>query len=284
MTRSYLGYVSSQTTDFIPLMTYGTATGGSSSSITVGGESYTMLTFTSDDNLVVSKAGLFDCLLVGGGGGGGSNSDLNTYKGGGGAGGVALQTIYLEAATYAIDIGAGGSQTLNGISTRLSATLTDLTATGGGAGSGVRLGGNIEAGVGGCGGGGGGINNATVKLGGYGAQGFAGGDGVQTIGQAAGGGGGGSAVGANASGTVGGNGGAGFDASAFRGEVADTTRYAGGGGGGGASGGTGGSGGGGNRGASGSANTGGGGGGNTATGSNNAGSGGSGIALIRFKS
>jgi hypothetical protein len=43
---------------------YGTATGGSSSSITVGADNYTLLTFTSDDNLVVSTAGLFDVLLA----------------------------------------------------------------------------------------------------------------------------------------------------------------------------------------------------------------------------
>jgi hypothetical protein len=46
MTRSYLGYVSSQTTDTIVVQGYGVATGGSSSSITVGGIDYTLLTFT----------------------------------------------------------------------------------------------------------------------------------------------------------------------------------------------------------------------------------------------
>ena len=50
--------------------TYGTATGGASSStITVSGVQYTMLTFTSTATLTVTKAGLFDVLLVGGGGG-----------------------------------------------------------------------------------------------------------------------------------------------------------------------------------------------------------------------
>jgi hypothetical protein len=41
---------------------YGTATGGSSSSITVGGQNYTLLTFTSSSTLTVTKAGLFDVL------------------------------------------------------------------------------------------------------------------------------------------------------------------------------------------------------------------------------
>jgi hypothetical protein len=51
---------------------YGTATGGSSSSVVVGGINYTLLTFSTDSNLVVSKSGLFDVLLIGGGGSGGS--------------------------------------------------------------------------------------------------------------------------------------------------------------------------------------------------------------------
>jgi hypothetical protein len=268
--------------DWVDVSTgYGVATGGSSSDpITVGGVAYTMLTFTADSNLVVSKAGLFDCLLVGGGAGAGANGDSNLFGGGGGGGGVTEQTIFLEAATYALDVAAGGALFVDGLSTRISASLTSLTATGGGRGGG-RLINSSRPGSGGCGGGG--IGQSDFNTGGLGNQGFAGGNGVATVGQAAGGGGGGSAVGANGSGTVGGDGGAGFDASAFRGETANTTRYAGGGGGGGASGGTGGSGGGGNRTVAGSANTGGGGGGNNATGSNNGAAGGSGIALIRFK-
>ena len=42
---------------------YGAATRGSSSSISVGGQSYTLLTFTSSGTLTVSTAGLFDVLL-----------------------------------------------------------------------------------------------------------------------------------------------------------------------------------------------------------------------------
>jgi hypothetical protein len=37
---------------------------------TVDSQNYTLLTFTSDDDLVVSTAGLFDVLMFGGGGGG----------------------------------------------------------------------------------------------------------------------------------------------------------------------------------------------------------------------
>jgi hypothetical protein len=270
--------------DWVDLSTgYGVATGGASTAISVGGTAYTLLTFTSDSNLVVTKAGLFDCLLVGGGGGAGSNQGLVNYTGGGGGGGVTEQTIYLAAATYAVDIGAGGALQIQGATTRLNSALTSLTAVGGGRGGGSLSGFTVDApSNGGCGGGGLGepTGGATGALG---AQGFNGANGVSTRGQAGGGGGGGGANGSAGSGTVGGNGGAGFDASTFRGEAGATTFYAGGGGGGGASGGTGGSGGGGNRSVAGTANTGGGGGANTATGTNNATTGGSGIVLVRFK-
>ena len=65
---------------------YGTATGGTSSPITVSGVDYTLLTFTSSSTLAVTKSGLFDCLVLAGGGGGGS--DTTPIPGGaGGPGG-----------------------------------------------------------------------------------------------------------------------------------------------------------------------------------------------------
>ena len=62
MTRSYLGYVSSQTTDTIFAGTYGTATGGvgSPTAVTISGTNYEYLTFTATGTLTVTKAGLFD--------------------------------------------------------------------------------------------------------------------------------------------------------------------------------------------------------------------------------
>jgi hypothetical protein len=261
---------------------YGVATGGTSSSITVSGVNYTLLRFTTDSSLVVSRAGLFDALLVGGGSGGW----YGTVAGGGGAaGGLLQQTIYLTAATYTVDIGAGGSpvtaevnQSL-GLPTTLGVSPSGLTAVGGlyqflygssGATSGVigSLGGAINSQTAG------GSNNV---------QGYKGGNSTATTNAGAGGGAG--SVGGNGATTVGGTGGTGFDASAFRGEVANTTRLAGGGGGGASV--TQGSGtdGGGNAGAvtgsNGTANTGGGGGGVAAAGT--AGSGSSGVLLVRFK-
>lgn len=264
---------------------YGSAAGGASSTaITVAGTAYTMLTFTADSTLTVSRAGLFDVLLVGGGGGGGANGGASQGMGGGGAGGLTVQTVYLPATTYSIDIGAGGAKFASGLSTRLVSTdVTSLAGVGGGKGGGFTSIVELVADSGGCGGGGAsGIPPRNTA--GLGLQGFAGATGITTNGQGGGGGGGATAAGGAPSGTAGGVGGAGFDASTFRGEVAATTRYAGGGGGGGASAGTGGVGGGGNRGVPGTANTGGGGGGNTAIANDDAAAGGSGIALIRFKS
>lgn len=149
MTRSYLGYVSSQTTDFIPLMTYGVATGGTSSSITDNGVAYTLLSFTTDGTLTVSKEGLFDVFLVGGGGGGGARGS-NGEASGGGAGGMVFQdTVYLTATTYTVDVGAGGVGGVagvnfyalencgyhSGIYNSTTAPTTVITAVGGGGGA-----------------------------------------------------------------------------------------------------------------------------------------------------
>jgi hypothetical protein len=264
---------------------YGSASGGASSTaISVAGTAYTMLTFTADATLTVSKAGLFDVLLVGGGGGAGANGGGSQGIGGGGAGGLAVQTIFLNAATYSIDIGAGGAQYTSGLTTRLISTdVTSLSGTGGGKGGGFSSVVELVGDNGGCGGGGA-SGIAPRNTAGLGLQGFSGGTGTIVNGNGGGGGGGATAAGAIPVLTAGGNGGAGYDASTFRGEAATTTYYAGGGGGGGASGGTGGVGGGGNRGVAGTANTGGGGGGNTTIAGNNGAAGGSGIALIRFKS
>jgi hypothetical protein len=59
---------------------YGVATGGTSSSITVSSQTYTLLSFTSDGSLVVVTGGIFDVLAFGGGGGGG-NTVGSSYGG-----------------------------------------------------------------------------------------------------------------------------------------------------------------------------------------------------------
>lgn len=256
---------------------YGVATGGDSSvTITVGGESYTMLTFLSSGTLTVTDAGVFDLLIVGGGAGGVSDS---IYCGGGGAGGLMyVDKVYFDA-NQTVTIGAGGGNANHGTGSAVGGIIAPTGSTGrsrfqergGGHGSGGGGGYSIGAGSPGDG--------VTGNNGGaYGGGG------------AAGGGGGGAGAAGNpssSSSAVGGTGGAGADVSAWRGESATTTYYAGGGGGSSST--TniaGGIGGGGTGEAtnglqSGVANTGGGGGSRQGTGSS--GSGGSGIVLVRFK-
>lgn len=115
------GYISSSSTDRVfSSLGYGIATGnGTTSTITSGGLTYTLLSFTTDGVLTVSSAGLFEFLLVGGGGGAGnccwrSPAPTTAACGAGGGGGGVMgfdQTlsIYLPATTYSMDVGLGGS-------------------------------------------------------------------------------------------------------------------------------------------------------------------------------
>jgi len=106
------GYVSGTFVQQIAYTPYGNASGGSSSAITVSGQSYTLLTFTSDGTLTVNRSGLFDLLLVGGGGGGaGRGGASDAGGGGGGGGGIFQDSVYLAAGSYTVDVGAGGAGT-----------------------------------------------------------------------------------------------------------------------------------------------------------------------------
>jgi hypothetical protein len=280
---------------------YGTATGGTSSSITVGGINYTLLTFTTDGTLTVTKAGLFDVLMFGGGAGGGASSGRSSSGGGGGAGGFIQSTLYLDT-NQSIDIGAGGAGGTtpagpggSGLGSSINSAARSFGAPGGGGGGNISSSGNFNPQRGGCGGGGAtaslvetytGQTSVNVTV-----NGFGGGNATTAdAGGGAGGGGGVTAVGAGGAGNVGGAGGAGYDVNAFTGAG---SLFKGGGGGGGArtTGGAGGSsvggagGGGLVAGSAAAANTasgGGGGGTNDATGANG-GAGGSGIVYVRFK-
>lgn len=240
-------------------LVYGVATGGSSSTITVDGESYTLLTFTSTGTLTVTEPGVFDYVAIAPGGGGGQ-------QGGGGAGGAAEGTVYISA-NQTVTIGAGGS-------THSSIGNGILAYGGGDGGSGYGFT-TSEFVTGGCGGGESSQGTPSVAV-----QGNVGG---AYSGSNGGGGGGLGAVGSAATGGAGGNGGAGKDYSAWLGQSAGTTYK--GGGGGGYPNGTGGTGGGGNDNpqTGGTANSGGGGGAGTGSGGSGGGSGGSGIVYVRFK-
>ena len=215
---------------------YGVATGGTSSSITVSGTAYTLLSITTDTNLVVSRSGLFDVVLVAGGGGAHGGESPTSGGGGGGGGGViglsaVTTTIYLPAATYAVDVGAGGSGASGGTQggTGLNSAIASVISAAGGGGAGKTGYSGNQAGSGASGAGGsnsntGGVSNQSIA-------GNVGGN--STANSNAGGGGGAAAVGGNGSSTTGGAGGNGSDISTF---ISGATSYAGAGGGGGATG------------------------------------------------
>jgi hypothetical protein len=253
---------------------YGAATGGTSSSITVSSVNYTLLTFTSDSTLTVTKAGLFDVLLFGGAGGGGY---WGTGGGGGGSGGITQQTVYLSA-NQTVDIGAGGASLgYPGFPSSIGSIPTAIMASGSGFNFIPTF--YSDPTGGGVGGSSGGSAAVTGNI-----QGFGGG--ASNGGNSAGGGGGGAtSAGADSGATTGGAGGAGYDVSAF---IGGSVLYKGAGGGGAGSGGggaggssVGGNGDGGAGGTSAAANSASGGGarGPGATGGN----GGSGIIYVRFK-
>jgi hypothetical protein len=273
-------FTSASAATFFPSggITYGTATGGASSSITVSGTNYTMLNFTTDTNLVVSKAGLFDLLLVGGGGGGGTGGS-GVGTGGGGGAEVEQMTIYLDAATYAVTIGAGGAASTVGNSTRIGTAVSVIGGGGGGVNGSIQ-----QTLMGGSGGGANGNQPTAFGLSMLGSTSLGNSGGQGTLSAQAGGGGGGiGSVGGNSSSGVGGNGGTGLGLTTFTGATITTFVAAGGGGSAVTTNGTGGSSVGGNAGAVptvGVANSGsGGGGGWNATGA----AGGSGRLLVRFK-
>ena len=264
---------------------YGSGTGGTSSAITIGGVATTLMTFTASGTFTVSKAGIFDLLIVGGGAAGCNSSNLSSQAGGGGgAGGLEEYTpVYLTAGAYTVTVGGASSGAGN------PSSMGNFVVPGGGYFYGSRVDGSdtqFQPSNGSpCGGGGNGL--FTTAGTGISGLGFAGGVGFNST--STGGGGGAGAVGAAGVSGTSGLGGAGTDISVFLGQSAGTTFKGGGGGGGGTTGRAGGSGGGGTGGSTGAvgsagtANTGGGGGGAGTASTNVAGGqGGSGIVYVRF--
>ena len=282
---------------------FASATGGTTSDITVGSDNYRVHKFTGNGTFDITVGGEMEMLVVGGGGGGGA------YRaGGGGAGGYKALTELLDAGEYAISVGAGGSggssssttDASNGANGNGSSIAGILSVDGGGQG-GARAENDscstnqliVDGGDGGSGGGAGGAyfgpSGCGIGTGGDSTgNGNKGANGTRSnsAGDVGTGGGGGAGAEGNSTNIDGNsNGGAGIASSI----TGSSVTYAGGGGGASSpsrgGNGTGGTGGGGDAGASGSdgsANTGGGGGGGydeTSTG----GDGGSGIVIIRYK-
>lgn len=259
------------------------ASGGTETTISEGGVTYKVHTFTSNGTLTVSTGGEFEYLIVAGGGGGGTR-----HGGGGGAGGWRSGTATVAAGAASIVVGSGGAGGV--VNTSRGANGGDssafgITATGGGGGGSFNA--NSNGADGGSGGGAcSGEDPYATPGAGTSGQGYAGGTVTAGGFPGTGGGGAGATGGTNVEG-VGGAGGDGLSSSIN----GTATMYAGGGGGAGET--TAGAGGDGGGGAgaigdaaptAGTANTGGGGGGarNASAISLNGGAGGSGVVIVRY--
>jgi hypothetical protein len=195
MTRSYMGYVSSQTTDTVAILDYGVASGGTLTTPSDGGFTWQLLSFTGDGTLTVSETGLFDFFVLSGGGGLGRASS-GVSGGAGAGGGILTGTIYLTAGTYTVTVGAGGAANSNGGNIGgWSGIGSRLVMVGGGGGR-KNQGGETTMSIWGANGGGGCQGDSgspyVVQSGATSAiNGFSGGQGYNNSNYAAGGGGGG---------------------------------------------------------------------------------------------
>ena len=281
------------------------ATGGTVTEIFSSGIQYRVHTFTSvgTSSFQVLRGGDVEYLIVAGGGGGGRGEGMpgGDGAGGGGAGGLIQGQIMVNAQSYVVSVGIGGTG-----STAINQTggnggnsiFTSITAIGGGGGGSDANGGIGSTGGSGGSGGGAGAVYLTSTFGGIKTegQGNNGGDSPSSF-RSGGGGGGAGSVGQTSSSSNGGSGGNGISSDISGASLS----YSGGGGGGspgsegvGGVGGTGVGGTGGNKATSvpsaGQTNTGGGGGGGSGYGTSQdaniysiGASGGSGIVIIRYR-
>lgn len=203
---------------------YAAATGGDSESlISSNGSAFTLHTFLSSGNFVVSNAGFVDLMLIGAGGSTTGSYGNGIGYGGGGGGEIKIEhNFYLPVGTYSVVIGAGIAASGGGRTYIVdSNTLLLSIATGGGLGTGGTNGAVYGSNGGGSGGWGGSNAGGFDVLG----IGFTGGSGL--FNDSRGGGGAGAAANGVAAGS-GGQGGAGRDISLWIGQSAGTTYKAGG--------------------------------------------------------
>jgi hypothetical protein len=196
-TTGYVEYWDPTSSSWIGIGAFA-ASGGATSTYTIGPTTYKVHTFLSSDALsVFSGSKLVDYMIIGGGGGGG------TLGGGGGAGGYLSGSITLSPGTYSVVIGGGANGGAPGTAggTGGSTTAFSLTALGGGGGGSHTGGGTSVSGTSGGSGGGASDNNNSYSYGnGTVGQGNRGGNGsavFSNIPRGGGGGGGASGVGAD---------------------------------------------------------------------------------------
>jgi len=75
----------------------------------VKGATYRVHKFTSSSSITFDQAGYIDLLVVGGGGAGGASYNHDMGGGGGGGGLIERYNHYVDATTYSISVGAGGT-------------------------------------------------------------------------------------------------------------------------------------------------------------------------------
>jgi len=307
-TEGYIETYEAILTTWIPISSFlgVLATGGTETYILVNGLQYRVHTFTSvgTSSFQVLRGGQVDYLVVAGGGGGGRGEGMpgGDGAGGGGAGGLIQGQIMVNAQSYVVSVGIGGtgSTTINQTGVNgANSIFTSITAIGGGGGGSDANGGIGSTGGSGGSGGGAGSVYLTNTFGGIKTegQGNNGGDSPSSF-RSGGGGGGAGSVGQTISSSNGGSGGNGINSDISGASLS----YSGGGGGGsvgsegvGGVGGTGVGGTGGNKNTSGPStgqtNRGSGGGGGSGYGNSQdaniysiGASGGSGIVIIRYRS
>ena len=159
-------------------------TGGTVTNYTYSSQGYKVHTFTSSGSFVLPSSKSVDILVTAGGGSGGGGQASN-HGAGGGAGGVVFRAAKtLNAATYTVTVGGGGSWSdsrkdgEDGGNSVFTGDGYTLTGEGGGGGSGLgNTGQNTSLMAGGSGGGAG--RDAGNRAGGVATQGN-GGDGSAT--------------------------------------------------------------------------------------------------------
>lgn len=88
--------------------------------------------FTGSGSITISQAGIVRVRITGAGGGGNPNRTThNAASSGGGGGGVLEFDLYLDAGTYTVTVGAGGTPAASGGSSKLGSVTVPGGGTGG---------------------------------------------------------------------------------------------------------------------------------------------------------
>ena len=156
----------------------------------VKGATYRVHKFTSSSSITFDQAGYIDLLVVGGGGAGGASYSYDMGGGGGGGGLIERYNHYVDATTYSINVGAGGTPSNGAVLNARGgdSSFGNIIALGGGRGNNRYATYSTTYMSGGSGGGG--ADNSDIGGQGTSGQGFDGGGGWSDISGGGGGAGG----------------------------------------------------------------------------------------------